>query len=334
MNKKTMLLLFSVTQVLTHASIEAMQKRCFINHMATYSDTSSRLALIPQDIQNSLVLSYVLQSVTFEPKETPLHFVVKGGLTELARCLATEAGANIDLANSQGCTALDIACDNGHLEIVEILLRAGADVNQLGKDWRPLRIASSAGHLEIVNALLAAGAKVDEEDETRLTPLIAAVLAGHLEVTQILLRAKANVNKATQAWTPLLAAVTKNTDEIVKILLENHADVNMPIRGKTPLIAACSFIPQPEKPENTARNLAIVQALLAKGADANQANYGINGCTPLQCVAQFGNSQLVPILLAAGADVNDTSNSGRLPWNAQSPTETLRQFKCFYPHRT
>ncbi|KAF8456825.1 ankyrin repeat-containing domain protein, partial [Kalaharituber pfeilii] len=55
--------------------------------------------------------------------------------------------------------ALQGASSNGHIEIVNLLLAAGADVNVQGRySDTALQGASSNGHIEIVKLLLAAGA--------------------------------------------------------------------------------------------------------------------------------------------------------------------------------
>ncbi|KAF8462145.1 hypothetical protein BDZ91DRAFT_646409, partial [Kalaharituber pfeilii] len=55
--------------------------------------------------------------------------------------------------------ALQETSSNGHIEIVKLLLAAGADVNaEGGLSNTALRGASSNGYIEIVKLLLAAGA--------------------------------------------------------------------------------------------------------------------------------------------------------------------------------
>ena len=59
------------------------------------------------------------------------------GHAEIAR-LKVEAGADIDLANNNGRTALMIASGEGHAEIAGLLVEAGADKRLCNCCWRPL----------------------------------------------------------------------------------------------------------------------------------------------------------------------------------------------------
>ena len=74
----------------------------------------------------------------------------------------------------------------GHLEIVKVLLAAGAEINNtdnIGKT--PLHEVSRCGRLEIVKVLLAAGAEIDNTNNYGYTPLHYASNLGHLEIVKI-----------------------------------------------------------------------------------------------------------------------------------------------------
>ena len=61
---------------------------------------------------------------------------------------------------------------NGHVEVVEILIQAGGDVNIQtdGSGFTPLHSASNNGHVEVITTLLAAGADKTIKDKSGNTP--------------------------------------------------------------------------------------------------------------------------------------------------------------------
>ena len=54
---------------------------------------------------------------------------------------------------------LFVACKEGHIDVVDLLLQNKADVNQVDiRKWSPLHIASKEGHTDVVKLLLKFGA--------------------------------------------------------------------------------------------------------------------------------------------------------------------------------
>lgn len=84
-----------------------------------------------------------------------------------------------------------------HVEVVSLLLEHKPNVNALDKDGcTALAIACREGHHEIANALLNAGAYVNIQDRTGDTNLIHAVKGGHRGVVESLLKKYADVDIA------------------------------------------------------------------------------------------------------------------------------------------
>ena len=92
-----------------------------------------------------------------------------------------------------GRSALVEAAGQGSVAIVDLLIRNGADVNQLtGMGNSALTHAAALGHLDVVNLLIANGANVDNQTFTeRFRPLHAAAHRGRLDIIQVLLNAGA-----------------------------------------------------------------------------------------------------------------------------------------------
>src|ERR1700722_8395573 len=96
----------------------------------------------------------------------------RGDLPAVKALLNAHADPNKGLKGAHAGTPLAAASFGDHLEVVEALLAAGADVNAGDGGDPPLVLASDYGHLRVVQSLLAAGADVDAKGV--VTPLIAA----------------------------------------------------------------------------------------------------------------------------------------------------------------
>jgi hypothetical protein len=136
-------------------------------------------------------------------------------------------GADPNSSYSEGMSALAIACQDDHEDVVRFLLAYGADVNAHGKDKADDRsalmaAASNGGHLALVRLLVEKGANVNERDGLGWTALIWAAREGDVESVKYLLSKDADPNvKANDGKSAI--ELTEETDstnrfEIVKIL--------------------------------------------------------------------------------------------------------------------
>jgi hypothetical protein len=149
------------------------------------------------------------------------------------------------------------AIEHGNGKRVSALLQSGYDAKQAGNH---LRNAASKGNLEIVKLLLDAGAPVDGTDEDGKTALMCGAEAGSLETVKLLVDRRAEVNRQAKALvygdtftgevklqqhsgtvngtfvklvekagagnTALSLAVLKRRPEVARFLVQNGADVN------------------------------------------------------------------------------------------------------------
>ncbi|CQD08614.1 ankyrin repeat domain protein [Wolbachia endosymbiont wPip_Mol of Culex molestus] len=205
------------------------------------------------------------------------------------------------------CTLLTIAAENGHASVVEVLLKAEANVNAVdsNKWFTPLHVAAENGHASVVEVLLKAKANVNAVGIEGCTPLHVAAENGHASVVEVLLKAEANVNAVgIEGCTPLHFAAGNGHVDIVNLLLEKGANVNAVDRyGKTPLDYA----------EGYAKNQDVVKALLdARGGSFVKARNkamiagGVNTLLGTAiAVALFTTgtitAQLIPIVIAVVA---------------------------------
>ena len=95
---------------------------------------------------------------------------------------------------------LVFAASNENIKVVEMLLKAGADVNTKGfYSCTPLILASINGHINIVKLLLKAGANVNAKEDNGTTCLMKASLYGYKDIVKLLLKAGADVNANDKA---------------------------------------------------------------------------------------------------------------------------------------
>ena len=199
--------------------------------------------------------------------------------------------------------ALRFAAQNGHSQIVQLLLEAGIDINIADDDKdddgqdehyehfrnrrTALHEAAGNGHLEVVTLLLEAGAHKDAVDCSGRTALHDAAMRGHSEVVKLLLEASADKDAADICGTTALhMAFYRGHSEIVKLLLEAGAKTDA-----VALIAAA---------QDYHGDSEMVNLLPEASADKDPAN--IFGTTALHKAAYYGHSEIVKLLLEASAD--------------------------------
>ncbi|KXG52155.1 uncharacterized protein PGRI_084390 [Penicillium griseofulvum] len=268
------------------------------------SENVKDFILMRGDIHNRYRYTEVIVSLknTSEILDNGLSYAVRDGCIRSLAVLL-QAGADVGAKVNHGI-ALNIAAKGNHMEMVQALLAAKADVNAAPFELcgrTAIQAAAEGGHLKVVQTLLAAKAEVNVRPTYNAgrTALQAAAEGGHLEVVQTLLAAKADVNARPAdktGRTALQAAAEGGHLEVVQTLLAANADVNAPlteVKGRTALQAAAG-----------GGHLNIVQILLSAKADVNALSAPNNGRTAIQAAAEGGYLDVVQILLAAKADVN------------------------------
>lgn len=102
----------------------------------------------------------------------------KGNVETVMYILHSRPKPNIDATDGWGKTALHAAAHRGNAEIVDVLLRAGAEVNTKTKDGiTPLMAALSAGCLQSIGMLIRHSADCTAVDNKRRTIYIHASLS-------------------------------------------------------------------------------------------------------------------------------------------------------------
>ena len=143
-------------------------------------------------------------------------------------------GADVNVAQGDGMTALHWAARNGDNELAALLLRAKAGLTATTRvgAYTALHLAAEGGHAPVVATLLKAGADPAVATTTGVTALHLAALAGSADAVAALLDKGANVNAREPEWghTPLMFAAARGRTEAVRVLLKRRADASVSAR--------------------------------------------------------------------------------------------------------
>jgi len=271
---------------------------------------------------------------------TPVLYSIRENCFECLELLI-DAGADLDQTDPDGVSPLLLAVTNSRWDMAVRLVHAGADIQQWDRfgqsplfaaislrnnDGRtPFDPPNQADGLSVITMLLERGADPDiplflRPAKSRggsfsrgTTPLIAAAGNGDLDVIKLLLEHGASANRPqADLQTPVSALAGARGDEAsllegLALLVEAGADVNVVAvhhhlqrtRGGSPLHYAAR-----------AGNAAMIEALVAHGADVNIRDY--DGLTALDYAMQRGflgfqgsrrppNTRLAELLRSLGA---------------------------------
>lgn len=131
-------------------------------------------------------------------------------------------------------SCVHLAAYEGHLDIVQLLVRLGADINLVPeRGISPLDEAASTGRLEVVQYLVQQGASLDVSRPGR-TPLFSAIYGGHTDVVRFLLEAGMDPHvvyrgKNGRLQNALSFAQEYERTEIAELLLK--AGCRLPVEG-------------------------------------------------------------------------------------------------------
>eukprot|EP00826_Nyctotherus_ovalis_P035538 TRINITY_DN3059_c0_g3_i1.p1 TRINITY_DN3059_c0_g3~~TRINITY_DN3059_c0_g3_i1.p1 ORF type:complete len:647 (+),score=188.11 TRINITY_DN3059_c0_g3_i1:169-2109(+) len=160
--------------------------------------------------------------------EAPIHQSIKSSKASNSETLKAvlDCGADVNLIDNNGWTALHHAAEKGDLNAAKILIEYKANVNAFSNARKtPLHLAAFANKTEMVKLLIANGADIEFASEDKCTPLHYAAKKGSLECVKVLLNAKAAICKQDRRlWTPLHYAAYNGHKKVVNFLLYWDAD--------------------------------------------------------------------------------------------------------------
>ena len=258
---------------------------------------------------------------------TPLHLAARHGFDRLV-AMFLAGGANVNLLNSDRESPLFLAAAKAHLPTLQLLLDAGARVED---GVSPLYEVASE---EAAQLLLRHGAEIQELDRKRSEALIAAASKGVISVVKILLeRGEQLETTDDRRQNALYRAIENHQLEAVRALLDHGADMEFK-SGRPDETALLAAVDQFRGSE------AVALLLVERGADLNvkdwlykrsalgmAAGSGMEtlvrtlldhglpidfadkeGCTPLNLAASSGHNGVVQFLLQNGAKVDFTGH--------------------------
>jgi len=212
---------------------------------------------------------------------------------------ALTRNADVNGAQVDGSTALHWAVERNDIEIVDLLLRAGARVAARTREGvTPLQLAAINGSASMLDRLLKAGADPNAAlTDGGDTALMMAARTGKTDAIRVLSEAGANVN-AAERWggtTPLMWAVSEGHAAAASALIAAGADVN----ARSHYVAAAN-----------GRGFE-GRTPVATRTEEKTEEFASGWLTPLMLAARQGDVGLARILAGAGADVDATAGDGK-----------------------
>ena len=252
---------------------------------------------------------------------TALHWAAMKNDADLAQTLLY-ASANVKATTRIGAyTPLILAAQQGNAEVMEPLIKAGADVNaKTGNGTTPLMFAAASGNTDAVKMLLDRGADVNAQESTRgLNASMFAAASDRASVIDLLASRGADL----KATTKIVELHSLDRNSFGGILFGNpQAGPPTPPLGQqgsgnqgggrfgrggaaaatgTP---GATGAPNPQEGRNVPGGRGQGKAGIERQYQLNELVYAQGGLAPLHLAARQGYMDTVQAVIKAGADVN------------------------------
>jgi ankyrin repeat protein len=240
---------------------------------------------------------------------TALHYAATSGQEELA-VLLLERGASAASRDAEGSTPFMLASCYGHLQLVEILAPHCSE--NLGLEARDkdgctaLFLAAEGGHEEVVAFLKGQQARCDTIDDDGITAVMRAANGGHVRVVHMLLQdlALAAVHQSDQLGRTAMhwAAEGGRGETITYLMSKGASATTRAARGLTPLMAAAML-----------GRTGVVQMLFERVWQVNLEEADEGGLTALHMAAMNGHAEVAAYLLSKQAEPNARDLENKTP---------------------
>lgn len=250
-------------------------------------------------IQSALKKGADVNAKNGEWGKTALMEASQVGNIEVVKVLL-DAGADVNLKDEYDDTALLFSTWKCRTAVTQLLIDKGADVNiqNKGHEATPLMQAAECGDVTSVKALLGRGAKANVTHKTGEGALLYNVYRSpNVEIVRALLEAGENPNEFDGEV--LRVSAGYGQDLIVKLLIEKGADID-PLNQKdrwAPLMVAAR-----------GNHPTTADMLIKAGADVNAIDK--EGQTLLMIAVEENKAAAVAILVKAGANLNIVDKGG------------------------
>jgi ankyrin repeat protein len=237
-----------------------------------------------------------------------IHIAASLGDVEIVKKLLDKDPKFIDQIGELNLTPLMHACKTDQKEVVDLLIKRGADVNKACDEWgyMPQTPLSVTDDIEIAKMLLKAGADVNAADpDFNMSPLYHAMSSDNDELAKLLIahgakvtRAMKNADEPEPEVEKFNHAIESGNLKVVSEMIEKDPElINLRSQHMTPLFRAAS-----------AKRTGVAMLLIEKGADVNAVSYGDGGhhgrSTPLHMACLRCNKPLTEALINKGANPN------------------------------
>ncbi|CAH1790266.1 unnamed protein product [Owenia fusiformis] len=303
-------------------------------------------------LSDPAILKYLLE-VGVEPnfvrkegfdKTSALHIAAGFGIHDNASALLA-ANADPNKQDSNGQTPLHFAIKDADFEMAKLLLSFGANADLTDKNFNaPIHIASKYGHSELANLILSYGANLYLRGYSGATPIHIASSEGHIALLNIFYSYKCNFNLKVPCYygnreqTALHIACEKAHVQVVQQLVENFdADTNiLDSHSQSPLHCLLQHPHDPKRMKAIDNYNDVAKILIKHKVNINKQN--IRGETALHLAVKHRFHRIIELLLAAGADFNAETYSGKkaidlVPGGDSDVTAMLRDVINMNPNR-
>lgn len=116
----------------------------------------------------------------------------------------------INQQNSDGWTLLHVAANEGHVDLIDLFVEYGANIDARSRNFRtPLHVACIRGNLGVIQAMMMAGADINAKDIDGNTPCHFCAEFGHKDCLRYLLHKHPSLySKNKEGLSPLDASVS------------------------------------------------------------------------------------------------------------------------------